>query len=77
MNSKRKWLVTWGTLSALWVIYWFILTLALGVESIRDTVAELSWPLLVGALYLSVPITLYSVGVLLAWTIRGLRDDGA
>ena len=75
MNSKRQWFGAWAAVSALWVIYWLGLTLALGVEEIRDVVAEMGWPLLVGALYVSVPIGLYAIGVLAAWSIRGLKRN--
>ena len=77
MNSKRRWSGAWIVVSALWVIYWFVLTLALGVEAISDMVAAMSGPLLVGALYVSLPIGLYALGALVAWIIRGFKGDGS
>jgi len=77
MSGKRQWFGTWAAVSALWVIYWSGMTLALGVEAIRDLVAEMAWPLLVGALYLSLPVGLYAIGVLVAWIVRGVRGEAS
>lgn len=64
--NKRLWLSTWAAVSALWVLYWIGMSLALGVEALRDMVAELNWPLLVGGLIVSVPSVLYLAGTLVA-----------
>lgn len=74
MNDKRFWLSTWAAVSALWVLYWIGMSLALGVGAIRDMIAELTWPLLVGGLVVSVPATLYLAGTLVACLTRCCRS---
>ena len=64
--NKRLWLSTWAAVSALWVLYWTGMSLALGVEAIRDMIAEMAWPVLVGGLIVSVPATLHLAGSLAA-----------
>ena len=72
MNDKRLWLGAWAAISALWVIYWIGMSSALGVEAIRDMIAELGWPLLIGGLVLSVPAALYLIGAL----VGGIAQAG-
>ena len=64
MNDKRLWPIAWAAISALWMLYWIGMSLALGVEAIRDMIAEQGWPLLVGGLVFSVPAGLGLVGAL-------------
>lgn len=75
MKSKQQWIVAWVAVSVLWVLYWIGMTLALGVDAIRDMVADMSWPFLAGALYASIPLALYAIGSLIAW-IAGLLGSG-
>ena len=75
MKSKQQWLIAWAAASMLWVLYWIGMTLALGVDAIREMVAEMSWPYLVGALYASIPLGLYAIGSLIAWMVRMLGKD--
>jgi len=66
MSDKRLWWVTWAAVSGLWMLYWTGMSMALGVESVRDMIIEWSWPLLVGALVLSVPAGLCLLGTLVS-----------
>ena len=66
MNSKRQWIAAWVAASVIWLIYWVGMTLMLGLEAIREVVADLGAPLLVGALYVSLPVCLYALGALIA-----------
>lgn len=75
MNSKRGWLILWGAVSALWILYWLILTLSLGGETIYEMVAAMDSAILLSGLFLSLPLCLYCGGVLVAWLIR-LAGDG-
>ncbi len=75
MKSKQQWLVAWAAASALWVLYWIAMTLALGVDAIRDMVADMSWPFLAGALYASIPLSLYAIGSLIGWIARMFAND--
>lgn len=75
MKDNRLWLVAWAAVSALWVMYWIGMTMALGVEGIHELIAGLGWPLLVGALYLTVPAFLYLAGSMLSCiATAGKRD---
>ena len=47
------------------------MSLALGVDAVRDMIAELAWPLLVGGLIVSVPATLCLAGTLVACLGQG------
>ncbi len=64
MNDKRMWLVAWAAASGLWILYWTGMSMALGVETLRDMIAGLGWPLLISGLCLSAPAALYLVGAL-------------
>lgn len=64
MNDKRLWFIAWIAVSGLWILYWAGMSMALGVEALRDMIAGLAWPLLIGGLCLSVPAGLYLVGAL-------------
>ena len=75
MKKKQQWLIAWAAASMLWVLYWIGMTLALGVDAIREMVAEMSWPFLAGALYVSIPLVLYAIGSLIAWMVRMLGKD--
>lgn len=55
MNDKRMWSIAWAAVSVLWLLYWVAMSLALGLEAMRDMIAELPGPLLLGMLMLSVP----------------------
>jgi hypothetical protein len=54
----------------LWILYWVAMTASLGAEAIGDLVASASRPLLVAALFLSVPVVLFFVGMAAAWFKR-------
>ncbi len=75
MSHKRLWLSTWAAVSVLWVMYWIGMSLALGVETIREMIANLGWPLLVGALTLSIPATLYLIGSMVACIACSCKDS--
>ncbi len=75
MNSKRGWLILWGAVSALWILYWLILTLSMGGETIYEMVATMNSAILLSGLFLSLPLCLYGGGVMIAWLIR-LAGDG-
>jgi hypothetical protein len=66
MNDKRMWSIAWAAVSALWLLYWIAMSLALGMEAMRDMIAELPGPLLVGLLMLSVPAGLALAGKLIS-----------
>ena len=74
MNSKRGWMILWGAVSALWVAYWLILTLSLGGETIGEMIAGMDAAVLLTGLFLSLPLCLYSGGMLVAWLIRLSRS---
>lgn len=64
MKDRKMWLTAWAAVSVLWAIYWLGMSAALGGEAIRDMLAELPWPLLVGGLVVSVPAALYLTATL-------------
>ncbi len=70
MNSKRGWMILWGAVSALWIAYWLILTLTLGGEAIHEMIGGMDAAVLLSGLFLSLPLCLYSGGMLVAWLIR-------
>lgn len=70
MNDKRLWTVAWAAVSILWLLYWIAMSMALGVEALRDMIAGLGWPVLVGGLLLSVPAGLCLIGSLVARIAR-------
>lgn len=76
MNSKRGWLILWGSVSALWVAYWMVLSLSLGGEAIHEMIAAMDAPLLLSGLFLSLPLCTYSGGVLVALLIRLANGKG-
>ena len=63
-------MILWGAVSALWVAYWLVLTLSMGGETIREMIASMDGPVLLTGLFLSLPLCLYSGGMLVAWLIR-------
>ncbi len=60
----------WGALSALWILYWLVLTVAVGSETIRDMIASMDEAILLPGLFLSLPLCLYGGGALVAWFMR-------
>jgi len=66
MNDKRTWSIAWAAVSALWLMYWVAMSFALGVEALRDMIAALPGPLLLGMLMLSVPAGLALAGRLVS-----------
>lgn len=62
MKNNKTWFIGWAAVSVLWALYWIVMSTALGGEAIRDMLAALPWPLLVGGLVLSVPAALYFIG---------------
>ena len=62
MNDKRMWSIAWAAVSALWLLYWSAMSFALGLEAMRDMIAELPGALLLGMLMLSVPAGLALAG---------------
>jgi hypothetical protein len=75
MNDKRLWLVAWAAVSGLWILYWGGMSIALGVEALRDMIAELGWPLLIGGLCLSVPAGLYLVGAIVCGIAKACKSS--
>ena len=73
MKSRRAWIGMWAAVSALWTVYWLGLTSSLGAEAIRELVAQLPAPVIVGALCLFLPVGLYALGTLIAWLNGGSR----
>jgi len=74
MNNKRGWMILWGAVSALWMAYWLILTLTLGGEAIHEMIAGMSASVLLTGLFLSIPLCLYSGGMLVAWLVKMAND---
>ena len=70
MNSKRGWIILWSAVSALWVAYWLVLTLSVGGDTIQEMVAGMDGSVLLSGLFLSLPVCLYSGGMLVAWLMR-------
>ena len=70
MNSKRGWMILWGAVSALWVAYWLVLTLSMGGDTIQEMIAGMDGSVLLAGLFLSLPLCLYSGGMLVAWLMR-------
>ncbi len=68
--DKKALTIGWIVVSVLWVLYWVVMSASLGVEAIGDLVAAGSRPLLVGALFLSVPVGLFFIGGVVAWIKR-------
>ncbi len=74
MNDKRTWSIAWVAVSALWLMYWVAMSLALGVEAMRDMIAALPGPLLLGMLVLSVPAGLALAGTLVTLVMGKPRN---
>ncbi len=74
MNDKRTWSIAWVAVSALWLMYWVAMSLALGVEAMRDMIAALPGPLLLGMLVLSVPAGLALAGTLVTLVMGKSRN---
>ena len=74
MNDKRTWSIAWVAVSALWLMYWVAMSLALGMEAMRDMIAALPGPLLLGMLVLSVPAGLALAGTLVTLVMGKSRN---
>lgn len=70
MNGKRGWMILWAVLSVMWLFYWFVITLSTSGEHIQEMIAEMDGAILLSALFLSLPMALFSIGTLVAWLIR-------
>jgi len=76
MNSKRGWMILWGSVSALWIAYWMVLTLSMGGETIYEMIATMDPPILLSGLFLSLPLCAYGGGMLVAWLVRMANGKG-
>ena len=63
-------MILWGVVSALWVAYWLVLTLSMGGETIQEMIASMDGSVLLTGLFLSLPLCLYSGGMLVACLVR-------
>jgi hypothetical protein len=75
MNSKRGWMILWAVISVMWLFYWFVITLSTSGEHIQEMIAEMDGAILLSALFLSLPMALYSIGSLVAWLVKLADGD--
>ena len=72
--DKKGLVIGWVAVSVLWLLYWLAMTTTLGVEAIGELVASMNHGLLVAGLCLSVPVTLFFLGMAGAWFKRVVSD---
>ena len=75
MNGKRGWMILWAVISVMWLFYWFVITLSTSGEHIQEVIAEMDGAILLSALFLSLPMALYSIGSLVAWLVKLADGD--
>lgn len=68
--DKKGLVIGWVAVSVLWLLYWLAMTTTLGVEAIGELVASMNHGMLVAALCVSVPVTLFFIGMAGAWLKR-------